>query len=169
MNERSRAQTWSRVRRPVMSLMLAASWLLLQQSLDLGNLITACALGWALPRMLGGLMGPAVRMRSIASAARLFLIVLRDIVVSNITVARLVLNPVSQPRPAWVKVTLRVQEPTAQFLLASIITMTPGTVSAIVDESAACIWVHVLDCDDPKQVVLDIDQRYQVPLMEIFG
>jgi multicomponent K+:H+ antiporter subunit E len=68
-----------------------------------------------------------------------------------------------------VRVPLTLKQPTAQALLASIITMTPGTVSAIVDEDQACIWVHALDCDDAAGVAADIDRRYQQPLMEIFG
>jgi multicomponent K+:H+ antiporter subunit E len=161
--------TWQRARRPVLSVLLALAWLTLQQSLDLGNVLTACVLGWGLPRLLGGFLGPAAQPRSVARALRLGLSVLWDIIVSNITVARLVLNPRSVPHPAWVKVPLTLTQPTAQALLASIITMTPGTVSAIVDEEGACIWVHALDCDDPAAVATDIDRRYQQPLMEILG
>ena len=161
--------TWQRARRPVLSVLLALAWLTLQQSLDLGNVLTACVLGWGLPRLLGGFLGPAAHPRSFARALRLGFTVLWDIIVSNITVARLVLSPRSVPHPAWVKVPLTLTQPTAQALLASIITMTPGTVSAIVDEEGACIWVHALDCDDPAGVAADIDRRYQQPLMEILG
>ena len=169
MTTPTHTSTWQRARRPVLSVLLALAWLTLQQSLDLGNVLTACVLGWGLPRLLGGFLGPAAQPRSFARALRLGLTVLWDIIVSNITVARLVLNPRSVPHPAWVKVPLTLTQPTAQALLASIITMTPGTVSAIVDEEGACIWVHALDCDDPAAVATDIDRRYQQPLMEILG
>ena len=43
--------TWQRARRPVLSVLLALAWLTLQQSLDLGNVLTACVLGWGLPRL----------------------------------------------------------------------------------------------------------------------
>lgn len=169
MTMTAHSSTWQRARRPVLSVLLALAWLTLQQSLDLGNVLTACVLGWGLPRLLGGFLGPAAQPRSVARALRLGLTVLWDIIVSNITVARLVLSPRSVPHPAWVKVPLTLTQPTAQALLASIITMTPGTVSAIVDEEGACIWVHALDCDDPAAVATDIDRRYQQPLMEILG
>lgn len=169
MTTPAHTSTWQRARRPVLSVLLALAWLMLQQSLDLGNVLTACVLGWGLPRLLGGFLGPAAQPRSVARALRLGLTVLWDIIVSNITVAGLVLNPRSVPHPAWVKVPLTLTQPTAQALLASIITMTPGTVSAIVDEEGGCIWVHALDCDDPAAVATDIDRRYQQPLMEILG
>lgn len=169
MIQTTEIETWRRARRPVLSVLLALSWLLLQQSVDPGNVLTAIVLGWGLPRLIGGFLGPASATRAWARAARLFAVVTWDIVVSNITVARLVLNPRRQPVPAWVKVPLTLSSPTGQALLASIITMTPGTVSAVIDEQAACIWVHALDCGDPGAVAADIDRRYQQPLKEILG
>lgn len=164
-----RAAARQRIRHPVLSVLTALVWLLLQQSVDVGNLLMAAVLGWTLPRVLTGFLGQGSRPRNFALAARLAVIVVWDIIVSNITVAKLVLNPRSAPQPAWVKVPLTLTQPTAQTLLAAIITMTPGTVSAIVDEDAACIWVHALDCDDPVGAAADMDRRYQQPLMEILG
>ena len=54
-------------------------------------------------------------------------------------------------------------------LFASIITTTPGTVSAVVDEAAHCIWVHALNCDDAQAMIDDMKNRYEAPLMQIFG
>jgi multicomponent K+:H+ antiporter subunit E len=153
----------------VLSLLIAAVWLLLQQSLALPQLMTATVLALGLPRLLHGFLGPAVRPRRFGVALRLAGIVLWDIVVSNLTVARLVLNPAAQPRPAWVPVPLTLTHPTAITLLATIITTTPGTVSCVVDEARGEILVHALDCDDPGALAEQMKQRYEAPLMEIFG
>jgi multicomponent K+:H+ antiporter subunit E len=99
---------------------------------------------------------------------RLTGIVLWDIVVSNLTVARIVLDPVSSPRPAWVPVKLDTTHPTAITLFATIITTTPGTVSCVVDEARGEILVHALDCDDPASAAEQMKQRYERLLMEIF-
>jgi multicomponent K+:H+ antiporter subunit E len=53
-------------------------------------------------------------------------------------------------------------------MLATIISTAPGTVSCIVDESRARIFVHALDCADPAALVSHIKQRYEHPLKEIF-
>ena len=143
---------------PVLSALLAAAWLLLQQSLALPQIITAGVLALLIPRLMHGFLGPTTRPRAPLVALRLVF-----------TVARIVLWPWSNPQPAWVTLPLDVQHPNAMTLLASIITMTPGTVSAVVDESRRCILVHVLDCADPAAVVADIKARYEAPLKEIFG
>ena len=154
---------------PVISALIALLWLTLQQSLAPPQLITAAVLALLLPRLLHGFLGEPVRPRAPMVAFRLTLVVLRDIIQSNIAVARIVLSPWSRPQPAWVPVPLRTRNPTAITLLATIITNTPGTVSCVVDEVQGLILVHALDCSDVAAMAADIQTRYEAPLMEIFG
>lgn len=153
---------------PVLSLLLAAAWLLLQRSLAPAQLLTAALLALLVPRLVHGFLGPGVRLRALGTALRLAGVVLWDILVSNLVVARLVLDPSARPRPAWVPVPLVLAHPTAVSLLASIVTTTPGTVSCVVDEERRKILVHALDCADPAALAADIQRRYEAPLREIF-
>ncbi len=153
---------------PVLSVLLGVAWLLLQQSLAPGNLITAVVLGLLVPWLLHDFLGLPTRPTSWLLALKLFFVVLYDIVVSNIAVARIVLSPFSNPQPAWLRVPLDVQHPTAITLLATIITTTPGTVSCVVDEQGRFILVHALDCSDPQAMVAEMKARYEAPLKELF-
>ena len=86
-----------RLPHPGLSLLLAAVWLLLQNSLALPQLITAALLGWAVPRLLGGFLADAPRpvastggatdwrqrLARLGTVARLCAVVLYDIVISN--------------------------------------------------------------------------------------
>ncbi len=154
---------------PVLSLLVAVTWLLLQQSLAVPQLITAAVLALLLPRLLHGFLGPVSRVRAPGTVLRFTALVLWDIVVSNLTVARLVLDPRAAPQPAWVPVPLALTHPTAISLLATVITTTPGTVSCVIDEARGEILVHALDCDDPAAMAAQIKLRYEAPLLEIFG
>ena len=154
---------------PALSVLLAAVWLLLQESLAPAQILTALVLGLVVPRLIHGFLGPTMGPRRLGLALRFVGVVLWDIVVSNLTVARIVLSPTSNPQPAWVRVPLRLQQPGAITLLATIITTTPGTVSCIVDDETHEILVHALDCSDPQALAEQIQQRYEQPLMEIFG
>ncbi len=154
---------------PVLSLLLAAAWLLLQQSVAPGNLITAVLLGLLVPRLLRGFLGAPVPVRSWGTVLRLTGVVLWDVVVANFTVARIVLSPFSRPQPAWVTVPLDLHNPTAISLFATIITTTPGTVSCVVDTERRHILVHALDCHDVAAAAAEMKARYEAPLKEIFG
>ena len=153
---------------PVLSLLLAATWLLLQQSVAVANLITAAMLGLVVPRLVHGFLGAGIVPRSWLAALRFAFVVLWDIVLSNITVARLVLSPTARARPAWVVVPLTLRDPTAITLFATVITTTPGTVSCVVDEERHFILVHALDCHDPVAMAARMKERYEQALREIF-
>lgn len=153
---------------PSLSVLLAAAWLLLQQSLALPQLLTAAVLALALPWLLRGFLPEGRRLRRWPTALRLLVVVVWDIIASNITVARIVLTPRSDPQPAWVPVALDLQDPSGITLFAMIITTTPGTVSCVVDEERRRIIVHALDCKDPAALAAQMKQRYERPLKEIF-
>jgi len=158
-------KTW--LAHPWLSALLALSWLLLSHSLAPVHLLSAALIGLLVPRLLHDALPPAGRIRAVP-ALRLMGVVLWDIVLSNVTVARLVLGRMDRPQPAWVPVPLDLQHPTAIALFASIITTTPGTVSCTVDEERRLILVHALDCSDPAQAAADMKARYETPLREIF-
>ncbi|MCW5635807.1 MAG: Na+/H+ antiporter subunit E [Rubrivivax sp.] len=149
--------------------MLAAVWLLLRQSVAPADLLFAVVFGIGVPRLAHDFLGPPARPRALVRAVGFTFVVLWDIVVSNVTVARIVLDPWSAPQPAWVPVPLATRHPLAISLLAAIITTTPGTVSCIVDDEAGQILVHALDCRDAAALAAQIKDRYERPLMEIFG
>jgi multicomponent K+:H+ antiporter subunit E len=153
---------------PWLSGLLAVTWLLLQHSLEPVHLLSAALIGLILPRLLQHFLPQAAPIH-VKPALRLLRFVMWDILVSNITVARLVLGSNSQLRPAWVPVPLDLTHPTAISLFATIITTTPGTVSCTVDEERRVILVHALDCSDPVQMATDMKDRYEVLLMAIFG
>ncbi len=153
---------------PALSIQLALTWLALSHSLAFVHLVSAALLGWLLPHLLRGFLADASALHW-PSVFRLTGVVLWDIVKSNITVARITLGSLKAIQPAWVPVPLQSDHPRVNMLLASIITMTPGTVSAVVYSDRREILVHALSCDDPAALALDIQQRYEAPLLRIFG
>lgn len=154
---------------PWVSALLVGAWLALWASLAPLHLAGALLLGLGLPLLLRRFDEPASATPGVAAAARLACVVLWDIVVANVAVARLILGPLGGLRPAFVEVPLDAPDPRVAALLAMIVTMTPGTVSAHIDDRRTRILVHVLDADDPASVVTGIKARYERPLKEIFG
>jgi multicomponent K+:H+ antiporter subunit E len=152
---------------PALSVLLAASWLLLQHSLEGVHLLSAVLIGLVIPWLLDPFLPETTAIRWVP-AVRLARRVVWDVIVSNFVVARLVLGPMPRLRPAWVPVKLALTHPTAISLLATIITTTPGTVSCTIDEARRTIWVHALDCEDPDRMAADIKASYEEPLLMIF-
>jgi multicomponent K+:H+ antiporter subunit E len=154
---------------PLLSAVLAACWLLLAAEISVAHILLAALLAVSIPLLVAPFLDHLPRVISPLAAARLILLVTWDIVLANVAVARLVLGPTARLRPAFIHVPLALSNPQSIALLASIITMTPGTVSSDIDPERRTLLVHVLDCADAEQLVADIKHRYEEPLLEIFG
>lgn len=154
---------------PILSLVLAISWMLLITEFSLAHALLALFLAWAIPKLCAPFVDHLPKIQSYAAALRLMFVVTWDIVVANVAVARLVLGSPSKLRPAFLEVPLDTQNPQAQVLFASIITMTPGTVSADFSDDHKTLYVHALDCEDAQAMIDDMKSRYERPLKEIFG
>lgn len=154
---------------PRLSVTLALIWLMLVNEVTTGQLLLGAALGVAVPLFTAPYWPGKPRMAEGRKLLGFVLVVLWDVVVANIAVARLILfRPVSAMRPAFFAVPLELRRPEAITLLAGAITMTPGTVSCDVSADGGALLVHVLDAPDPDAVRDEIKSRYEKRLMEIF-
>ena len=153
---------------PVLSVVLFGLWLLLNNSVALGHLVLAALIAVIVPQITRRFWPNPPCFTRPAVALRLLAVVLWDIVVANIAVAVRVLGPVRRLQPAFVWVPLELDDEFAITVLASIISLTPGTVSVDVTEDRRRLLVHCLDAADEAQVVAEIKQRYEKPLTEIF-
>jgi len=87
---------------------------------------------------------------------------------ANLVVSSLILAGPRVLRPAFVVVPLRLRHELALSLLANIICLTPGTVSARLSNNRRELLVHALDSADPAALVTRIQHRFETPLKEIF-
>ena len=82
---------------PLLSLALWVLWLTLNLSVSPGNLLLGAILGFAAPLMMRKLRPKQVRIRRPLTILRLFLMVGRDVILSNLIVAWGVLNAGRRP------------------------------------------------------------------------
>ncbi len=154
---------------PLMSAAILTTWLLLNDSLAAGQVLLAAALGWGLPLALAPWRARAPRVRRPLAVARLLGVVLRDIVICNVQVARQVLGPERSIRPGFLRLPLSLTDEHAITVLATIITMTPGTLTCDVAADRSHLLLHALDLRDEAGLIADLKARYEAPLAEIFA
>ncbi len=153
---------------PLVSVIVGLSWLMLNHSLDAGTILMALILAVGIPRLVRPFIARTPNIDWLP-AIQLFFVVLWDIIVSNVKVAKLVLGPMHKMHPKWFRIPLETQHEEVNTLLAMIITTTPGTVSAGIDQDRGDILVHALSADDTEAEIQNIKDRYEKPLMQIFG
>tara|TARA_B100000749_G_scaffold65262_1_gene48514 strand:- start:878 stop:1381 length:504 start_codon:yes stop_codon:yes gene_type:complete len=153
---------------PWLSLFLVVVWQLIMNDLSAGTLIMGFVLALGIPLLTDVFWPQPPTLRRPGVLLRFTLRVLWDIVVANLDVAKLILGPSRSLRPAFVEYPLALTDEFAISLLASTISLTPGTVSADVSEDRRTLLIHGLDVADDQALIDLIKQRYEKPLMEVF-
>lgn len=154
---------------PLLSLVVALVWMLLVNRFAWGSLVFALILGLLVPAATVPYWPDRARIGSPLRILSYCLIVMWDILKANVAVARVVLFlPNRALRPCWLTVPLDLTSPEAITVLASTITLTPGTVSCDLSEDGCALLVHCLHAPDPAAVLDEIKTRYEARLREIF-
>ena len=153
---------------PLLSLAVFVVWLLLVATLAPAHLLLAALLAIALPLLAQRLREDTAHLRRPLLAARLAMVVLWDIVLSNIEVARRILGRESKIHPGFIWIPLEIRNPHGIAALAGIITMTPGTLSSELSADRRFLLVHCLHLEDADAAIAQIKARYEAPLREVF-
>ncbi|MDD3620532.1 MAG: Na+/H+ antiporter subunit E [Desulfobulbaceae bacterium] len=153
---------------PLFSVFLWLVWLLLNNSAAPGHLLLGALLALALPLFTVRFRPDRPRLRKPLKLLGYIAVLLWDIVLANLTVARLILGPTGRLRPAFIRLPLELRNEFAVVVLANTLSLSPGTVSADLSPDRRTLLIHFLDVDDPKQAIAHIKQRYEKPLQEIF-
>ncbi len=147
---------------PLLSVALAAFWLLINNSLSPLTVAGAALAGLIGPWTLAPLKAPRLQIRKFSTLMKLAGVVVTDIVRSNFAVAAIILNGAKRERIAgFVAVPLDLTNPYGLALLAVIITSTPGTLWAQHDAAAKRLLLHVFDLVDDADWIALVKHRYE--------
>lgn len=144
-----------------------AMWLLLNRSLDFGQLLLGALIATVCCWAVAALEVPRPDIRRPTLILRLCGVVLADIFRSNLAVIALVLSR-REPRSVFVTIPLQLREANALAILACIITATPGSAWVEYNARTYMLLVHVLDTDDDIAWGETIKRKYEALLLEIF-
>ena len=154
---------------PVLTALLTVVWVMLQNEISPGHIVTGLILGILIPIATARWWPDRPKGIRLGRMVVYCVIVLWDIIVANIEVAWIVLTkPNSKMQPKWVVIPLELTSPEAITVLAGTITLTPGTVSADLSDEGHSLLVHALDAESAEAVRDQIKERYERRLLEIF-
>ena len=154
---------------PGLSVVLALVWLMIHGRVTGGTVLVGVVLAVSIPLLAAPVFPRGhrrLRWQPLLRVLRAFLV---DLVIANLRVVWIVLAPKLRAEPRFIAVPVELTSPFAASILASIVTMTPGTVSVELDLDAGNLWIHGLDVDDPDALTAHIKARYEQPLKELFA
>lgn len=153
---------------PAESFLLLAVWLLLVGSVSFGHLLLGAFLSIVIPLLVQPLLIERPYRWHPLKLLRFLLMVMGDILVANFQVARLTLGPIERLQPVFVEVPIELDNELAISVLVSVVSLTPGSLSADLSTDRRTLLVHGLHVEDKVAMVAEIKDRYEAPLKEIF-
>lgn len=100
-------------------------------------------------------------MKRVFSLIELFFFFIKEVLLSNIKVARDALSPSPTIEPGFVSIELAQMTDRQLFVLANMITMTPGTLSLKFSQDKRNLMLHTLYSDTAKTLQEDITLNYE--------
>lgn len=154
---------------PLLSVLLFVTWMLLVNRFAIGSMVLALFLAIVIPWITAPYWPKRPVIRNIPAFAAYCLLVMWDILVANIQVAKIILFYRNDAiKSAWIPIPITLTSPEAITLLAGTITLTPGTVTADMSSCGRVLLIHSLHAPDPDAIRDDILNRYQARLKRIF-
>ena len=154
----------------VLVISLALVWMFLTGQFGLANLILGAAIAVIVAHMLRHQLANPPSTRRLRAGVALGLLFVREVLISAVEVARLVVSPKLRQhlRPAIVAFPLTVASDAEITLLANLITLTPGTLSLDVSADRKRLYVHVLSLESKDRLIRDIASGFEKRVAEVF-
>ncbi|RUO75520.1 Na+/H+ antiporter subunit E [Pseudidiomarina taiwanensis] len=153
---------------PWLSLFLLVFWLLLQNSVSFGLIILGAVFAVLIPLYTHRARDFSIRVRKPLILVQYAVLLLIDIIISNFNIAAVILTPRRKIKPALFEYPLDITGEVPITMLASTISLTPGTISAELGRDGRSLLIHALNVHDVEAVKRQIKERYERRLQEIF-
>jgi multicomponent Na+:H+ antiporter subunit E len=149
------------------NVVLAVIWALLMGSIDLPNLVVGFLLGYAVLWLAQPVLGATGYFRRGPQALRFLAYFIKEVLISNLLVAREVLSWRPRRRPAVIAVPLDARTDAEITLLAVVVTLTPGSLSLDVSEDRSKLYVHTMFLETPEALSKEIKDGFERRVLEL--
>jgi multicomponent Na+:H+ antiporter subunit E len=91
-----------------------------------------------------------------------------EIILANITVAKIVISPKMNIKPGIIAVPIRAKTNASITGIANSITLTPGTITIDISDDKKILYVHAIDASDPESIKEGIKTELEDYVLEAF-
>jgi multicomponent Na+:H+ antiporter subunit E len=129
----------------------------------IGFLVAYLAMAWIWPKMVG----PTTYFKKIPAVIGFAVFLVWELILSNARVAYDVITPGPNRSPAVIGVPLDVTTDVEITLLATLITLTPGTLSLELSPDRKILYIHAMFADDPHAFRREIKRGFERRVLEL--
>lgn len=151
----------------LLNFLLAFIWMFLSSNFTASGFIVGYLLGIVLLLIMRKFFSSRLYLGRIWSIIKLAFLFLKELILANIQVLKVVLRPKLTMRPAFFALPTVLTKDWEITLLSSLITLTPGTVVVHVSDDAKTLYIHAIDIDDVEGAIDAIKNSFEKAILEV--
>lgn len=132
------------------NLILAFVWAALNGGIGLPSLLVGFLIGYLVLFILQPLLGASRYCGKLYDGTLLALYFVCELIVSSVKVTWDVLTPTHRSKPALIAVPIEANTDAEITVLASLVSLTPGSLSVDISEDRSHLLVHAMFVEDPE-------------------
>ena len=151
------------------NILIAFVWLFLSKT----NTVVEFVVGFALGAVITGLYAKIMKHRDFYLTRffkfiKFFLVCLYELYVACFQVLWLVLSPKLNLKPGIIRMKVNLPTDFQLVFLASLINLTPGTLTLEVSPDKKTLYIHALNIDDAEKIVRSIRKSFENGIREVW-
>lgn len=151
----------------LLNVFIALTWMFLAVSFKPTTFIVGYLLGLLMLFMLRKSFKSRFYMDRVLAVIKLGFLFLKELILSNFSVLKLIVKPEMPIRPAIFALETVLTEDWEITLLSSLITLTPGTVVIDVSDDNKTLYIHSIDFTDIDEAVNSIRDTFEKAILEV--
>ena len=151
----------------VVNLFISFMWMFLSEDYSFQSFLFGYIIGALLLYLLNRFFPSRFYMYPIYKILVLILIFARELILSNISIVKLVYGRKLDFEPGIFEMPIEVTRSWEITLLANLITLTPGTLTVAISDDRKRFFIHAMDIDDKEESIHEIKNTFEKAIMEV--
>lgn len=151
----------------LLNFLLAFLWAAMNDTLSLPTLIMGYLMGMLTIYIIRNFLPGSFYMVRIFRIFKLIFVFIHELILANLNVMRLVLKPRVNVHPGFYAYPCDLEEDWEVVLLASLITLTPGTVVVAISDDYSKLYIHGVDLTDANEEIRNIKNSFESVIKEV--
>jgi multicomponent Na+:H+ antiporter subunit E len=151
----------------LLNVFLAWVWMFLKVSYDSVTFFVGYFFGLAIIFSFRRFFQSRFYIYRFIAVIRLFFIFIKELLLSNIAVLKVILKPKLDIRPGIFALETELTNDWEITVLANLITLTPGTLVVDVSPDNKILYIHAMDIGDAEEAINSIKNTFEKAIMEV--
>ncbi|TDL76782.1 Na+/H+ antiporter subunit E [Rhodococcus qingshengii] len=151
----------------LLNMVLAFLWMFIKVSYDPISFLKGYIFGLLVIFVLRRYFHSRFYLFRLWSFIKLIFIFIKELILSNVAIVKIVLKPTLDMRPAIFAMDTELTKDWQITLLSSLITLTPGTLVIDVSEDNKTLFIHAMNIGEVEDEIISIKNSFEKAILEV--